>query len=67
MVDLKWLYSAILNCAPTTVVGEANKSLIESYLGAVAAFALFDEGGTESMYISKTYETFFNSMKTSNA
>ena len=60
--DMDWLYSAIINCSPYTIVGEKNKGLIESYLGAAAAFALFDEGGQENMLISNTYQQFFNSV-----
>lgn len=57
--DMNWLRSAIINCSPKTVVGEKNKGLIENYLAAAAAFALFDEGGQENMIISDTYKSFF--------
>lgn len=46
--DIKWLRSAIINCFPGSVVGEKNKTLLESYIGSLAAFALFDEGAVEA-------------------
>lgn len=58
--DLQWLHSAIINCSPKTIAGETNKGLIENYLAAAAAFALFDEGSQENMIISDTYKDFFN-------
>jgi hypothetical protein len=50
--DMNWLYSAIINCSPNSLVGEKYKNIIEDYLGAMAAFALFDEGGAEAEIIS---------------
>ena len=46
--DYDWLRSAIINCFPGSIVGEKNKTLIESYIGSLAAFALFDEGAVEA-------------------
>jgi len=45
--DKNWLLSAIINCSPISIIGERNKNIIENYLGALAAFALFDEGVAE--------------------
>ena len=61
--DLKWIRSAILNCFPSSVVGESNKGLLENYLGAVAAFALFDEGGDETKLISNLYSEYFSNIQ----
>lgn len=60
--DYEWLRSAILNCFPGSIVGETNKNTIEAYLGAAAAFALFDEGGAEAALISNYYKTYFDSI-----
>ena len=49
--DLKWLQSAVINCSPTSMFGEKNKSVIENYLSSLAAFAMFDEGGAEMQII----------------
>ena len=54
--DMNWLYSAVINCSPLSVVGETHKNIIEDYLGALAAFALFDEGGAEAEIISGVAE-----------
>jgi len=43
----RWLKFAILNCSPVSVVGEKNKDFIENYLGGLAVFSLFNEGGAE--------------------
>ena len=51
--DLEWLRFAIINCSPLSVLGESNKNLIEDYLGSLAAFTLFDEGGVEAAIIKK--------------
>lgn len=58
--DMSWIRSAILNCFPGSIVEEKNKNLIEQYLGAVMAFALFDEGGAESAIISDYYKEFLS-------
>lgn len=50
--DITWLQSAIINCSPISVIGERHKNIIEDYLGAMAAFALFDEGGAEADIIN---------------
>lgn len=49
--DINWLYSAIINCSPVSLIGEKNKNIIEDYLGSIAAFALFDEGAAEATII----------------
>ena len=67
--DFKWLKSAIINCSPLTIAGESNKELIENYLGSIAAFALFDEGGAEGKLITnymKDMERFKNSQVNPN-
>ena len=51
--DRDWLISAIINCSPNSIVGERNKNVIENYLGAMAAFALFDEGSAELQIIKE--------------
>ncbi len=49
--DMDWLRFAIINCTPHSILGTSNKGLIESYLGSVAALALFDEGSAEGEVI----------------
>lgn len=49
--DMDWLRFAIINCTPHSILGTSNKGLIESYLGSVAALALFDEGSAEGKVI----------------
>lgn len=51
--DFKWLARAIINCSPDSVIGDSNKDVIENYLGALATFALFDEGGAELAIINE--------------
>jgi hypothetical protein len=51
--DAEWLERAVINCSPVSIIGEKNKHIIEDYLGAMAAFALFDEGGAEAKIIEK--------------
>lgn len=51
--DFKWLARAIINCSPDSVVGDGNRDLIENYLGTLAAFSLFDEGGAELAIINE--------------
>ena len=46
--DMAWLLGAITNCSPISVIGDKDKNSIEHYLGAMAAFALFDEGAAEA-------------------
>jgi len=48
---MNWLYTAIINCSPVSLIGEKHKNIIEDYLGALAAFALFDEGSAEAKII----------------
>ena len=62
--DMKWLLTAVINCSPLSIIGERHKNIIEDYLGSLAAFALFDEGGAEAEIISgiaeKTRKLFSN-------
>lgn len=57
--DMDWLRFAIINCTPNSILGTSNKELIESYLGSVAALALFDEGSAEGEVI----QTFSKQLK----
>lgn len=50
--DMDWLIGAIINCSPVSIIGERNKNIIENYLGAVAAFTIFDEGLAEMQIIN---------------
>lgn len=50
--DQQWLLGAIINSSPVTVLGESVKHSIENYLGSMAAFMLFDEGGAEAQIIA---------------
>ncbi len=61
--DFDWLRSAILNCFPGSAVGEKNKGLIESYLGSLAAFALFDEGAAEADIVDTFKDTLARAIR----
>lgn len=65
--DMDWLRSSILNCFKGSVVGEKNKHLIENYLGALAAFALFDEGGAETAIIDNFKVNIAKAIQTGKA
>lgn len=58
--ELQWLTSAIINCFPGSVVKEANKFMIEQYLGSLIAFALFDEGSAEGQIVDNLYQKVQN-------
>ena len=60
--DMEWLYFLIINCADTTLHGRKNAPFIEQYLGSMAAFMLFDEGGAEVMIL----KDLMNKTKTLN-
>ena len=45
--ELSLLESLIINTSYYSIIGKQYKGVIEKYLSAVAAFALFDEGGAE--------------------
>ena len=49
--DMDWLITAILN-AGDLMLGKSNRNLIETYLGSLALFALFNEGGAEVQMIT---------------
>ncbi len=49
----EWLKFAILNCSSVSVIGERNKDFIENYLGGLAVFALFNEGGAELQLLAQ--------------
>lgn len=65
--ELNWMQFAILNCFDNSIVGTENKNIIESYLGSLMAFALFDEGGAELEYIYKKYIKGLNKKTTLHA
>lgn len=50
--DMDWLITAILNSGDL-MLGKNNRNLIETYLGSLAVFALFNEGGAEVAIINK--------------
>lgn len=50
--DMEWLTHCIINCGTNMLDGRKNAPLIESYIGSMAAFMLFDEGGAETMIIN---------------
>lgn len=50
--DMDWLITAILN-AGDLMLGKNNRNLIETYLGSLALFALFNEGGAEVKMIQE--------------
>jgi len=51
-----WLTSAIINCSTKSVIGEKNKDFIENYLGSLALFSLFNEGGAELTFLKEQLE-----------
>lgn len=52
-----WLTSAIINCSSLSVVGEEHKDFIENYLGSLAVFSLFNEGGAELQLLKEQLKT----------
>lgn len=52
----EWLIAAIINCSPESVVGEKYKDTIETYLGSLAIFSLFNEGGAELKILANKIE-----------
>lgn len=54
--DIDWLIGAVTNCSPLSVIGDKHKNIIEHYLGSMAAFALFDEGGAEAQLVAMNRE-----------
>ena len=54
--DQDWLLMSVINCSPASLIGDKKQNIIEDYLGALAAFALFDEGGAEAEIISGVAE-----------
>ena len=63
---MQWLYTAVINCSPASIVGESKKNIIEDYLGSLAAFALFDEGGAETEIINHIMTQTMQSHSTPN-
>lgn len=61
--ELKWMRFAILNCFEGSILGTSNKNIIESYLGSLIAFALFNEGGVEASIIANTFEKYYKTGK----
>ncbi len=64
--EFEWLLFAIINCSSVSVVGEKNKNIIENYLGAIAAFALFDEAGAELFMLKQQLTDRKNAQSSSN-
>lgn len=52
--DLDLLTNIIANTSPETIIHERFHRTIETYLGSVAAFMLFDEGGAEAEILHDT-------------
>lgn len=44
--DFNWIRYIVINCG-SNLLGEHNGNVVEEYLGSLAAFMLFDEGGAE--------------------
>lgn len=45
--EIDWLIFAAINNSSLSVVGRKNEDILESILGSLATFAIFDEGGAE--------------------
>ena len=54
-LDMEQLANLIMNTSPYSVIGEKYKDPIEQYLGAMAGFVLFSEGGEEAKIIQQIY------------
>lgn len=54
--DLDWLRFLIINCGSQMYMGEEQRPRLEQYLGSLAAFMLFDEGGAEARILQKLPE-----------
>ncbi len=61
--ELNWIKFAVLNCFEGSILGTSNKNIIESYLGSLIAFALFNEGGVEASIIANTFEKYYKTGK----
>lgn len=61
--ELNWIKFAVLNCFEGSILGTTNKNIIESYLGSLIAFALFNEGGVEASIIANTFEKYYKTGK----
>lgn len=46
-----WIKTAIINCSPHSVIGSQYKDKLETFLGSLAIFSLFNEGGAELQII----------------
>lgn len=57
--DMDWLITAILN-AGDHMLGKDNRNLIETYLGSMAIFALFNEGAAEAEIINKLIKNSYD-------
>ena len=65
--DQEWLLGAIINSSPLTVLGESVKHSVENYLGSMAAFMLFDEGGAEAQIIADMQSEISEGLADTNA
>lgn len=54
--EMNYLTDIIINTSYESIIGTKYQSVIERYLSAVAAFALFDEGGAEIEIIKHTLD-----------
>lgn len=45
--EIDWLIFAAINNSSLSVIGRKNEDILESILGSLAIFAIFDEGGAE--------------------
>lgn len=51
----KWLINAAINSNPVSVMQDS-KHVVENYLGSLAIFAMFNEGGAELKYLMENVE-----------
>lgn len=61
--QLDYLTDLIINTSYESIIGTKYQGVIERYLSAVAAFALFDEGGAEIEILQKTIKRQTSSPK----
>lgn len=54
--EIDWLIFACINNSSLSVVGHENETLLESILGSLAVFALFDEGAAELQILRNKIE-----------
>lgn len=61
--QIDWLTFAVINNSPESVIELKNETLIETMLGSLAIFAMFDEGGAELIQLKERLQGSIQTMK----